>query len=98
MGIRRFIMHSKKTAFVVEHDFIMGTYLADKVVVYSGEPGIKCRAHTPQALLTGMNMFLKQLDVTFRRDPANYRPRINKLDSVKDSEQKSSGNYFFNDD
>ncbi len=23
------------------------------------------------------------------------RPRINKLDSVKDREQKSSGNYFF---
>ena len=26
-------MHSKKTAFVVEHDFIMATYLADRVVV-----------------------------------------------------------------
>lgn len=28
--IKRFIMHSKKTAFVVEHDFIMATYLADR--------------------------------------------------------------------
>ena len=28
-----------------------------------------------------MNKFLKQLDITFRRDPENYRPRINKLDS-----------------
>jgi len=28
--IKRFIMHSKKTAFIVEHDFIMATYLADK--------------------------------------------------------------------
>lgn len=34
--IKRFIMHSKKTAFVVEHDFIMATYLADRVVVYHG--------------------------------------------------------------
>jgi len=42
-------------------------------------------------------MFLKSLQVTFRRDPNNYRPRINKLGSVKDSEQKSSGNYFFLD-
>lgn len=25
-------MHSKKTAFVVEHDFIMATYLADRCV------------------------------------------------------------------
>ncbi len=24
-----------------------------------------------------------------------HRPRINKLDSIKDREQKSSGNYFF---
>jgi ATP-binding cassette subfamily E protein 1 len=26
--IKRFIVHSKKTAFIVEHDFIMATYLA----------------------------------------------------------------------
>lgn len=30
--IKRFVMHSKKTAFVVEHDFIMATYLADRSV------------------------------------------------------------------
>lgn len=28
--IKRFIMHSKKTGFIVEHDFIMASYLADK--------------------------------------------------------------------
>ena len=44
-----------------------------------------------------MNTFLKDLEITFRRDPANFRPRINKSDSVKDKEQKSSGNYFFMD-
>ncbi|MCH93950.1 ABC transporter E family member 2, partial [Trifolium medium] len=27
--IKRFILHAKKTTFVVEHDFIMATYLAD---------------------------------------------------------------------
>jgi hypothetical protein len=32
--IKRFILHAKKTAFVVEHDFIMSSYLADRVVVY----------------------------------------------------------------
>ncbi len=37
--IKRYVMHSKKTAFIVEHDFIMSTYLADRVVVYSGKPG-----------------------------------------------------------
>ena len=28
--IKRFILNSKKTAFIVEHDFIMATYLADQ--------------------------------------------------------------------
>ncbi len=37
----------------------------------------------PQALVPGMNSFLKQLEITFRRDPENARPRINKKDSVK---------------
>jgi len=96
--IKRFIMHSKKTGFIVEHDFIMATYLADRVVVYEGTPSVKCQATTPQSLLSGMNQFLKAVDVTFRRDPENYRPRINKLDSVKDVEQKGAGHYFFMDD
>lgn len=95
--IKRFIMHSKKTGFVVEHDFIMATYLADKVVVYQGNPGVACTANSPQDLLNGMNSFLKQLNITFRRDPTNFRPRINKLDSVKDREQKAGNNYFFLD-
>jgi ATP-binding cassette subfamily E protein 1 len=56
--IKRFILHAKKTAFVVEHDFIMATYLADRVIVYEGEPSIDCVANTPQSLLTGMNLFL----------------------------------------
>ncbi|RHY03149.1 hypothetical protein DYB25_007483, partial [Aphanomyces astaci] len=89
--IKRFILHSKKTAFVVEHDFIMATYLADRVIVYKGRPGVECTAQSPQSLLSGMNMFLKQLEITFRRDPTNFRPRINKLNSVKDTEQKSTG-------
>ena len=91
--IKRFIMHSKKTAFVVEHDFIMATYLADRVIVFDGEPSIKARANTPESLLTGCNRFLKSLEVTFRRDPNTYRPRINKMDSQLDAEQKAAGNY-----
>ena len=81
--IKRYIRNCKKTAFVVEHDFIMATYLADRVIVFEGEPSQKTMATPPQSLLTGMNMFLKSLKITFRRDPENYRPRINKLDSVK---------------
>jgi ATP-binding cassette subfamily E protein 1 len=96
--IKRYIMHAKKTAFVVEHDFIMATYLADRVIVYTGEPGIDCTATTPQPLVSGMNQFLAMLEITFRRDPTNHRPRINKDASQKDQEQKKSGNHFCMDD
>ncbi|KAK2989932.1 hypothetical protein RJ640_013856 [Escallonia rubra] len=96
--IKRFILHAKKTAFVVEHDFIMATYLADRVIVYEGKPSIDCTANAPQSLLTGMNLFLSHLDITFRRDPTNFRPRINKLESTKDREQKSAGSYYYLDD
>ncbi|KAL1023752.1 hypothetical protein UPYG_G00045620 [Umbra pygmaea] len=96
--IKRFILHAKKTAFVVEHDFIMATYLADRVIVFDGIPSRSTAANMPQTLLAGMNKFLSQLEITFRRDPNNFRPRINKMNSIKDCEQKKSGNYFFLDD
>uniref|UniRef100_A0A0N5AL29 ATP-binding cassette sub-family E member 1 n=1 Tax=Syphacia muris TaxID=451379 RepID=A0A0N5AL29_9BILA len=96
--IKRFILHAKKTAFIVEHDFIMATYLADRVINFEGKPSVSAHASKPQSLVLGMNRFLKQVDVTYRKDKDNYRPRINKKDSVKDIEQKRSGNFFFLDD
>jgi len=56
--IKRFILHAKKTAFVVEHDFIMATYLADRVIVFEGQPSVKATACKPQSLLTGMKAFV----------------------------------------
>ena len=120
----------------------MATYLADRVVVYEGQPSVKALAKRPEALreyhprinllitlfferivdsisselpkltpcpsplllspysplsVSGMNSFLATLEVSMRRDPTNYRPRVNKLNSIKDKEQKASGNYFFLD-
>lgn len=95
--IKRFVMSTKATAFVVEHDFIMATYLADRVIVFSGQPSVRCTAHSPQTVVSGMNRFLQHLQITYRRDPTNNRPRINKSQSIKDQEQKKSGNYFFMD-
>ncbi|XP_053956019.1 protein Pixie [Anastrepha obliqua] len=96
--IKRFILHAKRTGFVVEHDFIMATYLADRVIVLEGQPSVKTTAFSPQSLLNGMNRFLELLGITFRRDPNNFRPRINKNNSVKDTEQKRSGQFFFLED
>ncbi|KIJ61644.1 hypothetical protein HYDPIDRAFT_176991 [Hydnomerulius pinastri MD-312] len=92
--IKRFILHAKKTAFVIEHDFIMATYLADRVIVFEGAPAISATATPPQSLLSGMNRFLASLEITFRRDPTNFRPRVNKRNSIKDREQKTSRSCF----
>jgi ATP-binding cassette subfamily E protein 1 len=62
-----FIRNAKKTAFIVEHDFMMATYLADRVIVFEGEPSLKTIATEPQSILSGMNTFLKSLKITFRR-------------------------------
>ena len=94
--LKKFIMNSKKSAFIVEHDFIMATYLADQVIVFDGTPSLECTASSPLPLNKGINKFLKELDITFRRDPINYRPRINKHNSIKDKEQKTKGEYFYN--
>ena len=42
--IKRFILHAKKTAFVIEHDFIMATYLADRVIVFEGQPAVSAKS------------------------------------------------------
>jgi len=71
-------MTAHKSAFVVEHDFIMATYLADKVICFEGIPAKESVANVPVDMITGMNKFLQMMDITFRRDPTNFRPRINK--------------------
>uniref|UniRef100_A0A453HZK1 68 kDa protein HP68 n=1 Tax=Aegilops tauschii subsp. strangulata TaxID=200361 RepID=A0A453HZK1_AEGTS len=67
--IKRFILHAKKTAFIVEHDFIMATYLADKVIVYEGLASIDCTANAPQSLVSGMNKFLSPLSIFLNEPP-----------------------------
>jgi ATP-binding cassette, sub-family E, member 1 len=96
--LKHFIMHRQKCAFIVEHDFLMSLYLASgsggQVIVFSGQPGIRTEASAPLGLRDGMNLFLKQLGVTFRQDETTGRPRLNKLGSVKDREQKETGQYM----
>ena len=73
--IKRFIMHVKKTAFVVEHDFIMAAYLADRVIVYEGVPSKSATARKPQSLLTGLYCgLLLGVLFSFARDLVRHRP------------------------
>ncbi len=93
--IRRVMENGKKSAFVVEHDIYFVDLVADRLMVFSGNPGLEGRASRPLGMREGMNSFLKLLDITFRRDGSSNRPRINKKDSRLDREQRSSGSYYY---
>ncbi|MHA1882495.1 MAG: ribosome biogenesis/translation initiation ATPase RLI [Candidatus Thorarchaeota archaeon] len=94
-AIRRMVQGRQKTAFIVEHSLLMADYLSDSMVVFGGVPGKSGRASSITTLRIGMNAFLREMDVTFRRDPQSGRPRVNKQDSRLDQEQKASGNYYY---
>ena len=93
--LKNFTMLKEKAAFIIDHDLVFMDYLSDKLQVFLGEPSVQGVANTPVAMRDGMNLFLKELNITFRRDDANKRPRVNKLGSVKDSEQKKLGEYYY---
>lgn len=93
--LKNFIMLKDKSAFIIDHDLVFMDYLSDRLLVFEGEPGIKGISRSPLSMRNGMNQFLRGLNITFRRDDANKRPRVNKLGSVKDQEQKKSGEYYY---
>lgn len=93
--IRKVIENRKVTAFVVEHDVVAQDFIADRLMVFSGEPGVQGFANPPTGLRKGMNSFLKDMAITFRRDPQTKRPRVNKEGSRLDREQKEIGEYYY---
>jgi ATP-binding cassette subfamily E protein 1 len=64
-------------------------------MVFDGEPGLNGAANPPTALRDGMNTFLEQMDLTFRRDPSTKRPRVNKEGSRTDRHQRKIGEYYY---
>ncbi|MFX0178348.1 MAG: ribosome biogenesis/translation initiation ATPase RLI [Candidatus Hodarchaeota archaeon] len=93
--IRKSIEELKKSGFVVEHDIITQDFIADSIVVFEGNPGINGNALPPQNLRDGFNTFLKMMGITFRRDSATKRPRVNKAGSNKDIYQKRINEYYY---
>jgi ATP-binding cassette subfamily E protein 1 len=93
--IRRIIENREAAALVVDHDMLSVDFISDRLLVFTGEPGRSGQTHGPLDMRKGMNMFLKEVGVTFRRDPQTGRPRANKPDSRIDREQKERGEYFY---
>ncbi|MEF8812753.1 MAG: ribosome biogenesis/translation initiation ATPase RLI [Halovenus sp.] len=94
-AIRRYAENHDSTAMVIDHDIYMIDLLSDRLLVFDGEPARHGHAAPPQGMREGMNEFLSNLDITFRRDERTSRPRINKPGSQLDREQKAAGEYYY---
>jgi len=93
--IRRITEAHSVTAFVVEHDVVTQDFVADRLMIFTGDPGVSGIANSPTSLRNGMNQFLREMNVTFRRDSTTKRPRVNKADSRMDLFQKDIGEYYY---
>jgi len=93
--LRRVVEAHGIPAFVVEHDVVTQDFIADRLMVFNGTPGESGFAHPPTTLRQGMNTFLKEMNITFRRDSTTFRPRVNKDGSQMDKFQKDIGEYYY---
>jgi len=93
--VRDFMELQDKSALIVDHDLLFLSYLSDKLMVFDGVPAKNGIVKGPFEMEEGMNMFLKKLGITLRRDKESLMPRINKLDSRLDREQKEKGKFYY---
>ena len=93
--IKSFMNNIGKSAIIIDHDLIFLDYFSEKMIVFMGTPTIEGSAFGPYSLNEGMNLFLKDLGVSFRRDLDSRRPKANKKGSKIDRMQKEKGNYFY---
>ena len=92
-AIKEIMTEKEKTAFVVDHDLLLVSYLADSVINFDGEAGVKGKSSEIKDFEEGISSLLESLDITLRKDKESGRPRINKKGSVLDREQKAKGNW-----
>ncbi|MHB1908997.1 MAG: ribosome biogenesis/translation initiation ATPase RLI [Nitrososphaerales archaeon] len=94
-AIQRFVRSMGKTALVIDHDIQLVDIVADSLMIFSGEPGSSGHASKPLGKTEGMNAFLHELGITYRRDITTGRPRVNKPESKLDRIQKQDGKYYY---
>jgi ATP-binding cassette, sub-family E, member 1 len=94
-AIRDFMEQKGASALIVDHDLLFIDYISDSIIVFEGKPAISGHAAGPFGMEDGMNRFLKELNITLRRDHESNRPRVNKLGSRLDREQKETGKYYY---
>jgi ATP-binding cassette subfamily E protein 1 len=93
--IRHWAQSNNAGIVAIEHDIQIAKAIADRLMLFFGEPGAQGKATRPLGKQDGMNRFLKSLDITFRRDEETGRARINKKDSRLDRDQRRINEYYY---
>src|SRR5512136_2569202 len=93
--MRRFAESTERSVLVVDHDIYLIDLLSERLIVFEGEPGNLGIAYPPYEMREGMNVFLKGIGITFRRDEETHRPRVNKPGSRLDRTQRDLGEYYY---
>ena len=94
-SVQKFIKSNNKSAIIIDHDIQLIDILSDSLMLFDGNNGVSGIAHEPTNKYDSMNEFLKQLQITYRRDIETGRPRVNKNNSRLDKEQKSNNQYYY---
>jgi ATP-binding cassette subfamily E protein 1 len=94
-AINRFVKAEGKSALIVDHDIQLIDIVSDRLLIFTGKPGVEGRVSTALSKEEGMNLFLKSLGITYRRDVESGRPRVNKPGSKLDRLQKALGSYYY---
>ena len=94
-AINRLVKARGKAAVIIDHDLQVIDLVSDRLMVFHGTPGVAGSATPPLPKEEGMNAFLKEVGLTYRRDITSGRPRVNKPGSKLDREQKSRGTYYY---
>ena len=94
-SIQKFVKSNNKSAIIIDHDIQLIDILCDSLLLFTGINGVEGIANSPSGKLKSMNKFLQNLQMTYRRDPQSHRPRVNKIGSRLDKEQKNSGMYYY---
>ena len=93
--LQKFVRSFGKSAIIIDHDLQLMDLMSDSMIIFEGESGKAGTATAPMPKAEAMNRFLKSLDMSFRRDEKSLRPRVNKIESRLDKDQKQSGNFYY---
>src|SRR5207245_10354227 len=91
----RLVKARGRSAMVIDHDIQVIDLVSDRLMVFTGRPGVEGVGSEPLGKEEGMNLFLRQVGLTYRRDVNPGRHRLNKHGSKPQRRTKEVGEKYY---